>query len=240
MSIILAIETSTEVASAALLRADKVVARATHGVQTHSETILPMIQALLVQADICLAQCDAIAFGVGPGSFTGVRTACGIVQGLAFGANVPVVPIVTLEAMAQACRDVAMQEQHDVLAVLDARMGEVYWAQYRLHATGWQVVTEPTLSAATDIVAQGTVLLCGNGVAAYPDAFVGQPWVASVIADITPHATAIAELAVHAVLAGNTLPAEEAQPLYLRNKVALTTAERMVRDAAKVAAQGAV
>src|SRR5450759_3407814 len=135
MSIIIAIETSTELASAALLHGDQVLTREVSGVQTHSQTILPMVQSLLAQAGISLAQCDAIAFGAGPGSFTGVRTACGIAQGLAFGLDLPVLPIVTLLAMAQACRESGLAS--DVLCVLDARMGEVYWAQYR-YADGWQ------------------------------------------------------------------------------------------------------
>ena len=144
MPTILAIETSSELASAALLVGDRVIARESPGVHTHSQAILPLVQSLLAEADIRLAQCNAIAFGCGPGSFTGVRTACGIVQGLAFGLNLPAIPVVTLLAMAQACR--AASGAVDVLAVLDARMGEVYWAQYR-YADGWQTVIEPTLSA---------------------------------------------------------------------------------------------
>src|SRR3981081_3883472 len=146
MSMILAIETSTEVASAALLSGARAFSRESAGVHTHSETILPMVQALLHEAGATLAQCDAIAFGVGPGSFTGVRTACGVVQGLAFGVDLPVVPVVRLEAMAQACYE--SNGAQNVLAVLDARMGEVYWAQYRYAGDGWQTVTPPTLSAA--------------------------------------------------------------------------------------------
>ena len=98
------------------------------------ESVLPMIQELLAEAGITLKDCDAIAFGAGPGSFTGVRTACGISQGLAFGANLPVVPVVTLDAMALACRQQHGAER--VLTVLDARMDEVYWAQYEFDADG--------------------------------------------------------------------------------------------------------
>src|SRR5450830_546706 len=105
MSTILAIETSSELASCALLRGNAVLSRASSGVRTHSQSILPMVQELLAEAGIALRECDAIAFGSGPGSFTGVRTACGIAQGLAFGAGLPVVPVVTLDAMAHACRE---------------------------------------------------------------------------------------------------------------------------------------
>lgn len=125
MTTILAIETSTELASAALLYQGKLLSRQSAGAQTHSDAILPMIQQLLAEAGLALAQCDALAFGVGPGSFTGVRTACGVVQGLAFGVDRPVVPVVTLEAAAQACR-VHDAQAAEVLAILDARMGEVY------------------------------------------------------------------------------------------------------------------
>ena len=124
MSIILAIETSSELASCALLNGDTLLARESSGVRTHSQSILPMVQELLAEAGLTLKQCDAIAFGAGPGSFTGVRTACGIAQGLAFGASLPVVPLVTLEAMALACH--RQTGATEILAVLDARMGEVY------------------------------------------------------------------------------------------------------------------
>src|SRR6185312_11965616 len=128
MLTILAIESSGESASAAVLLNGKVIVRHASGVQNHSQSILPMVQDVLRQADIGLDQCDAVAFGAGPGSFTGVRTACGVAQGLAFGAGLRVVPIVTLHAMAQRCRD--MTRATDIRAVLEARMGEVYWAQY--------------------------------------------------------------------------------------------------------------
>jgi tRNA threonylcarbamoyladenosine biosynthesis protein TsaB len=135
MPTILAIETSAELASCALLVNDAVISRATAGVRSHSQSILPMVQELLREAGIALADCDAIAFGAGPGSFTGVRTACGVAQGLAYGANLPVLPMVTLAAMAESCR--ARCGATEVLAVLDARMGEVYWAQYRFDGAKW-------------------------------------------------------------------------------------------------------
>jgi tRNA threonylcarbamoyladenosine biosynthesis protein TsaB len=123
MPTILAVETSTELASVALLVQDRLLVRDTASVQTHSQSLLPMVQSLLAEAGIRLADCDAIAFGAGPGSFTGVRTACGVVQGLAFGAGLPVAPVGTLDAMAEACRE--KTGAGDVLCLLDARMGEV-------------------------------------------------------------------------------------------------------------------
>jgi tRNA threonylcarbamoyladenosine biosynthesis protein TsaB len=245
MPIILAIETSSELASCALLNsaagADAaILTRESSGVRTHSQAVLPMVQDLLLEAGIVLADCDAIAFGAGPGSFTGVRTACGVAQGLAFGARKPVLPLVTLEAMAEACR--ARTGATDVLAVLDARMGEVYWAQYRWNGA-WQIVREPVLCAPAAVVPELVpepvpgLIACGNGLAAYPDAFAAQAWAAGAHPDIVPHARELARLGVAALATGRAVPADEAQPIYLRNKVAYTSAERQVINAAKAGAQ---
>jgi tRNA threonylcarbamoyladenosine biosynthesis protein TsaB len=230
--LIVAIETSTELASVAVLAGSRVFARESGGAQTHSATVLPLLQQVLAEAGVTLAQCDALAFGCGPGSFTGVRTACGLVQGLAAGAARKVVPVVTLLAMADAAREAGAGD--DVIAVLDARMGEVYWAQYR-HDDGWQTVTEPTLSRADEVFAVGQAAVCGNGLLACPDGF-GRLAAVPRLPQIVPHAAAIARLAAHSVARGEWLAPQDAQPLYLRNKVALTTRER---SAAAGAAAGA-
>lgn len=232
MPIILAIETSSELASCALLDGERVAWRESSGVRTHSQSVLPMVQELLAEGGIKLSDCDAIAFGAGPGSFTGVRTACGVAQGLAFGARLPVLPLVTLEAMAQACR--ARTGAAEVLAVLDARMGEVYWAQYR-YDNGWQVVAEPALCApgAVEPVPVDGLAACGNGFAAYPDAFAGRAFAQGALSDIMPHARELAVLAAAAFAQGKAVDAAHAQPLYLRNKVAYTFAERQAMNAAK-------
>lgn len=232
MPIILAIETSSELASCALLRGETVISRVSSGVRTHSQSVLPMIQELLAEAGIALKDCDAIAFGSGPGSFTGVRTACGIAQGLAFGGNLPVVPVVTLDAIALACH-----QQHgaaEVLAVLDARMGEVYWAQYHFDAGAATPVTvlSPALSAPDGVQPQGAPIACGNGLSAYAEAFS-----AGGHATVMPHAEQVAQLAAIAFAEGKTVTAAEAQPLYLRNKIAYTQAER--RDMAEATATAA-
>ncbi|MBP0597071.1 tRNA (adenosine(37)-N6)-threonylcarbamoyltransferase complex dimerization subunit type 1 TsaB [Herbaspirillum sp. LeCh32-8] len=239
MSTILAIETSTELASAALLHNGELIARESAGAQTHSDSILPMIQQLLAEAGIALARCDALAFGVGPGSFTGVRTACGVVQGLAFGIDRPVVPVVTLEAAAQAAR--ALQADADeVLAILDARMGEVYWARYRARTDGgWDELAAPTLSVAAEVVTAARPVACGNGLGAYAAHFTPAFCAAEFAAALPqgmPHARHVASLGQYHFAHGRALPAQDAQPLYLRNKVALTTAEREVRDAGKAGA----
>ncbi|MGI4845463.1 MAG: tRNA (adenosine(37)-N6)-threonylcarbamoyltransferase complex dimerization subunit type 1 TsaB [Janthinobacterium lividum] len=238
MSTILAIETSSELASCALLAGDRLIARATSGVRTHSQSVLPMVQELLREAGLALADCDAVAFGAGPGSFTGVRTACGVAQGLAFGANLPVLPLVTLEAMAQACR--ARTGASEVLAVLDARMGEVYWAQYRYDAArgAWIEVVAPALCAPQDLepLPVEGLAACGNGFSAYPEAFAGKAFAAGALEDILPHARELALLGAPALAAGLGVPPAQAQPLYLRNKVAYTSAERQAINAAKAGA----
>lgn len=222
LPVIVALETSTELASVAVLSGGRLVVRESRGIQTHSATVLPMLQASLAEAGLVLADCDALAYGCGPGAFTGVRTACGLVQGLATGASRRVVPVVTLLAMADAAR--AAGAGDDVLAVLDARMGEVYWAQYRFDGD-WQQVSAPALSKAGDIVMQGSAALCGNGLLACPDAF-GRYDDPMRFADVMPHAASVARLAVAALARGEAVAPHEAQPLYLRDKVALTTRER--------------
>jgi tRNA threonylcarbamoyladenosine biosynthesis protein TsaB len=229
MSTILAIETSSEIASIALLHQGKCISHDAQGVNMHSQTVLPMVQQALRQAGIGLAQCDAIAFGAGPGSFTGVRTACGVAQGLAFGADLPVVPVLTLQAMAQACRTACGAD--NVLVVLDARMDEVYWAQYRYH-DGWQTVQAPILSAPAAVTPSGQVTACGNGLIAYAPAFESAAFAANAHPGIIPHATQIAQLGLIEFAAGRAVAAHDAQPVYLRNKVALTTAERLTGAAA--------
>jgi tRNA threonylcarbamoyladenosine biosynthesis protein TsaB len=238
MPIILAIETSSELASCALLSGDTVLSRESGGVRTHSQSVLPMVQELLLEAQVGLSDVDAIAFGAGPGSFTGVRTACGVAQGLAFGAELPVLPLVTLEAMAEACR--AKGGATDVLAVLDARMNEVYWAQYRFDGA-WQVVIAPTLSSPAEVAPQAGAGLaaCGNGFAAYPEAFAGKAFAEGADATIVPHARDLARIGAAALAAGQGVPAAQAQPLYLRNKVAYTSAERQAINAAKAEGRAA-
>jgi tRNA threonylcarbamoyladenosine biosynthesis protein TsaB len=131
--------------------------------------------------------------------------------------------------MAQACREQTGTD--DALCVLDARMGEVYWAQYRFDG-GWRSVIEPRLSRPEDVAPQGEVLACGNGLAVYAPQFAGRDFAFGVRADLMPHAAQVALLAREMAARGETIAPERAQPLYLRNKVALTTAERLAGPAA--------
>src|SRR5450830_574108 len=211
---ILALETSSELASCALLRGGVLTRRASNGVRTHSQSILPMVQELLSEAGIALGDCDAIAYGAGPGSFTGVRTATGVAQGLACGARLPVVSVVTL-------------------AALDARMGEVYWARYRKEGQAWIEVDAPALAAPEAVPAPGSATACGNAYSAYPQMAGADV----ALAAIMPEAGAVAQLAALEFAAGRVLTAAKAQPLYLRNKIAFTSAERKVINAEKAAAQ---
>jgi tRNA threonylcarbamoyladenosine biosynthesis protein TsaB len=135
---------------------------------------------------------------------------------------------VTLKAMAQACRDACGAA--DVLVLLDARMEEVYWAQYR-YQDGWQTVSEPALSAPPVIAAAGPVVACGNGLIAYALAFDALPFSRDAQRGIMPHAAQIAQLAQIELAAGRAVHARDAQPIYLRNKVALTTIERQAKVA---------
>src|SRR5450830_957647 len=226
---ILALETSSELASCALLRDGRLTRRASNGVRTHSQSILPMVQELLSEAGIALADCDAIAYGAGPGSFTGVRTATGVAQGLAFGAKLPVVSVVTLAAMAHSAGEAGGATE--VLAALDARMGEVYWARYRKEGQAWIEIDAPALAAPEAVPAPGSATACGNAYSAYPQ------MAGAALAPIMPEAGAVAQLAALEFAAGRVLTAAKAQPLYLRNKIAFTSAERKVINAEKAAAQ---
>jgi tRNA threonylcarbamoyladenosine biosynthesis protein TsaB len=223
MSIILAIETSTELASAALWQHGSSMALEAAGVHTHSATILPLVQQLLRQAGLGLRQCDAIAFGCGPGSFTGVRTACAVAQGLAFGAELPVLPVVTLTAMAEACR--SLYGATDVVPVLDARMAEAYWARYQ-YVDGWRTLVAPILSAPQQIRAGAGSIGCGNGFVAFAEALSTQAFGLHAKSGVMPHARYVAQLAQQQLARGQGLAPELAQPLYLRNHVAFTTSER--------------
>lgn len=222
MTTILAIETSTELASAALLVDDQIYVRELSGVQTHSQGILPALQSLLSEASIALSDCDVLAYGCGPGAFTGIRTACGIVQGLAYGAELNVVPVVSLQAMALAA--FAEVKADNFICVLDARMSEVYWAQYRFAVGVCVEVSAPVLAKIEDITPSADLdssyFVLGNGVV-LPSQYSQFPSI-----PMMPHAKQVAELGKLGLASGQDVSPELAQPLYLRNKIALTTAER--------------
>ncbi|MBY0573068.1 MAG: tRNA (adenosine(37)-N6)-threonylcarbamoyltransferase complex dimerization subunit type 1 TsaB [Undibacterium sp.] len=229
MTKLLAIETSTELASVALFSNNTIFSRELLGVQTHSQGLLPAVQGLLVEAGISVKELTAVAFGCGPGAFTGVRTACGVVQGLAFGLDLPVLPIHSLLAQAQAANTGGQEDQF--VCVLDARMNEVYSAHYHWREGAWHIQMAPRLSSFEVVLAYAKEhhlpLVLGKGLV-LPLAFEDLPFVVCV-----PHAAQILELALLDLRLGLQMPAEMAQPLYLRNKIALTTAERLVNASVK-------
>ncbi|MBT9611747.1 MAG: tRNA (adenosine(37)-N6)-threonylcarbamoyltransferase complex dimerization subunit type 1 TsaB [Burkholderiales bacterium] len=224
---LLALDTSTEYLSLALYLDGEIICRETHAGIRHSELILPMLEVLLVEAGVSLTSLDGIAFGQGPGTFTGIRIGCGVAQGLAFGADLPVVGIATLLALAESV------EQDCVIACLDARMGEVYHAAYRREAPtegGWREIHAPGLYApqatpvveGDDWVGVGSGFRVGEG--ALRQHYAGQ--VKQVFDDRFPHAREIARLASRQLSLGRGVPAWETAPLYIRDKVALKTSER--------------
>ena len=221
---LLALDTSTEYCSVALLRDEELAYRQAHAVQRHSELILPMIEGLLIASGLELGQLDGIAFGAGPGSFTGLRIACGVAQGLALGAGLPVVPVGTLAALAQEAG------APRVIACLDARMGEIYHAAYRRDGGHWTEIAAPSVGPAQSApTVEGDGWLgCGSGFAVYADAlskrYGGQ--LEGVASDLHPHARSIARLAAPVLEAGGGLPAEQAAPIYVRDKVALKMHEQ--------------
>ncbi len=226
---LLALDTSTEYLSLALLKGDELFTFDLNAGQTHSQIILPQIQALLSQASMQLNELHGIAFGAGPGSFTGVRIAAGVAQGLGFGANLPVVSVCTLQALAEA------SGADKVITCLDARMGEVYHAAYEKIpsekiAGEWQVVIEPGLykpDAVPAIDGEGWVGV-GSGWQTYMvqlSAVYGAQLQATQPA-LLPTASAILRLAQAIFAKGGAHPASEAMPIYIRNRVALKTIER--------------
>jgi tRNA threonylcarbamoyladenosine biosynthesis protein TsaB len=222
---ILALETSTEYCSVALWQDGVVTGRSEKVGQKHSEVLMAMLDGVLLEAGVKLAQLDGIAFGAGPGSFTGVRIACGVTQGLALGASLPVIGIGTMHAVAQA------SGKNKVIVALDARMAEVYFAVYEKRGGEWLTVCAPCLCLPqnTPAVEDGGWLGAGSGFAAHgpvlQERYAGQ--LGDIDAACVPQATAIAELAAPMFAAGLGLDAALAMPLYLRDKVALKTSERL-------------
>ena len=221
---LLAIDTATEACSAALYIDDVITERYALAPREHALLILPMVDELLREADIRPGQLDAVAFGRGPGAFTGLRIAAGIAQGIAFGADLPVVSVSTLAALAQGChRERGVTR---VLTAIDARIGEIYWGAYAcdieglVRALGAECVTKPQDAPLPE--GEGWCA-AGNAWAVYGDALRArlQGRVDVVDAARYPHAHDVALLAVAAYRRGETVGAEQAAPVYLRDEVAV-------------------
>lgn len=230
---LLVIDTATEVCSVAIARGERVDERAEAVGQRHSERVLPMVQALLRESSLQLDDCDAIAFGSGPGAFTGLRIACGIAQGLAFGAGRPVVAVGNLAALALAASE-AHPGARTILAAIDARMREVYWALYAIDAGVVTEVSAPVLASAGELaeICRGHApdLAAGNALRAFPE--VAAQLACALAPQACASAASIARLAVKKFAEGGAVPAELAAPLYVRDRVALTIDERRAKAGA--------
>ncbi|MEO1765960.1 tRNA (adenosine(37)-N6)-threonylcarbamoyltransferase complex dimerization subunit type 1 TsaB [Thiobacter aerophilum] len=220
---VLAFDTSTEYLSVALRVAGDTLSRDVKAAQQHSDWLLDFVHELLAEAGLALNQLDCIAFGQGPGTFTGLRIACGVAQGLAFGADLPVAPVCTLLALAAGSR------ADRVITCLDARMGELYHAAFLKAEAGWQTLVGPNLCApeASPSVEGGHWTGVGSGFSVHHEAlarrYAGQ--LVRVDGTMFPHAADIAALA-EAQGPAAWIDPEQAAPFYLRDKVALKTSER--------------
>lgn len=223
---LLAFDTSTSWLSVAVLDGSRMLERGEHAGHAHSSRLLPLVDELLAEAGLALADLDAIAFGAGPGAFTGVRIACGVAQGLGLGADVPLVPVSTLEAIAQTAFRAHGRER--IVACLDARMREVYVASLARELGVWREAVPAAVLPPADVAVPAPAhdwFGAGEGFAAYPDV-VSRLGLGGHDASLRPEARAIAELAQARVAAGAVVDAAQALPLYVRHRVALTTAER--------------
>ena len=220
---ILALDTATEACSVALGIGDRSIERYVELERGHAEQILPMIDAVLAEGGLALTQLDAIAFGRGPGGFTGVRLAASVTQGLAFGADLGVVPISDLAAVAQRVLQLDPDTRR-VLVVNDARMREVYWAEFEI-AGEPRLLSEERVNAPADVVLSvpaGTPwVAAGRGLTAWPDlAERVRAAGATLRPDLLPRASEILALARPRVAAGQMLEPAAALPVYVRDRVA--------------------
>jgi tRNA threonylcarbamoyladenosine biosynthesis protein TsaB len=217
---LLALDTATEACSAAL-SLDGAITECFEVIgRGHAERLLPMVHELLQAAGIVVPALDAIAFGRGPGGFTGLRIAAGIAQGLAAGAGIPVVPVSDLAAVALAGARHSGRDR--ILACLDARMGQVYWGAFECREGNVHPVSAEQLTApgGVDPPADAAWFGAGHGFAAYPQ--IAQRLgtrLAGAATALLPGAVDIAVIAAHALAAGDVVPAASARPLYLRDQV---------------------
>ena len=235
MPAILAIETSGEYCSAALIDGRETVSRSARVGNAHSERVLDMVREVTAEAGVALAACDALAFGAGPGSFTGLRVACAVAQGLAFGADLPVVAVGTLLALAESLPQATRKHGLSVIVTQDARIGELYWSALRWHEGAWRIEVPASLSRAAamrdELHLKGMPafdLGCGNGWAAYGDALDGLA--GCVVHRDAPAAVHVAHLGLLAWQSGEAVAPEQAHPHYVRDRIAQTSIER---DAAR-------
>ncbi|HEY8881484.1 MAG TPA: tRNA (adenosine(37)-N6)-threonylcarbamoyltransferase complex dimerization subunit type 1 TsaB [Roseateles sp.] len=223
MPSLLALDSSTDTMALALVAPGQVQVFEAQGGAQASARLLPEVKALLAGAGVAMADLDAIAFGQGPGAFTGLRTACAVAQGLAFGLDKPVLAIDSLMLVAEDAR--AQGAGDDVWVAMDARIGEIYAARYRWTDGAWTVVEAPALYKPEALAAHWgqPAAVAGTALTEYAAALGALPhaW-----PQARSRAAALGALALAAWQRGETRDAAEALPVYVRDKVALTTAER--------------
>ena len=221
---ILALDTSSEYCSTALWLDGTVDASETRAGQYHSELLLNMVDELLTRHALRVGALDGIAFGQGPGSFTGLRIACGVTQGLAFAAGLPVIGIGTLLALAEAAG------ADRVVCCLDARMNEIYHAAYDKTDGQWKTVCDPALCAPAESppLPAGQWFGCGSGFDVYREALMRRyvDCLNGIAPHLYPHARDIVRVAAPLFADGKGVDAALAAPIYIRDKVALRTDER--------------
>lgn len=243
---LLALDTGTEFLSIAL-RTDgadgsRVVEHLSAGGAKASTDLIAAVLGMLADAGVRLADLDAICFGGGPGSFTGLRTACSVVQGLAFGADVPVLPVDSLLAVAEDARFRTLPDAPEltVTALLDARMDEMYAARYRYTGGQWHTLSPSALVRPQDWVASPAEgaphLVAGNVFTVYADRLLVSSLDTAEVVPALPTAAAMLRLAPALLAQGLAVDAALAMPSYIRDKVAKTTAEREAEKAAAAAA----
>ena len=216
---LLALDTATEACSAAVWVDGAVLERYEWAPRRHATLILPMIESVLAESGLTVMQLDAIAVGRGPGAFTGVRIAVGIAQGIAFAADLPVAPVSTLAALALGAARVTGQAR--IAAALDARMGEVYWGVYAVASEDAEPLGEERVWAPEAVTAPpGEWFGAGSGWAAHAEALARRLTVSGWRGDCYPRAGDVARLAAATSRRGEWVAAEQALPVYLRDRVA--------------------
>lgn len=221
---ILALDTATENCSVALMVGDQIYVRSEVAPRDHTKKVLPMVDEVLKEAGITLSELDALAYGRGPGSFTGVRIGIGIAQGLAFGADLPMIGVSTLQAMAQGC-----YRKHQVTRVacaIDARMSEVYWGRFGRQEDGsWDAIDQECVVPPAEVAEQTALdeqvwYTAGTGWEAYSEEFSALQLKRQASDVLFPDAEDIVYLAKLELEKGNTVAVEDSSPVYLRDKVA--------------------
>jgi|PlaIllAssembly_1097288.scaffolds.fasta_scaffold398408_2 tRNA threonylcarbamoyladenosine biosynthesis protein TsaB len=218
---LLALDTSTEACSAALFQDGAITLRFELTERSHADLILPMVESLLGEAGIALADLDGLAFGRGPGGFTGLRIATGVVQGLALGAGLPVAPVSSLAAVAE---QVPAGEGEAILVCNDARMGELYWGVFRKAGNGsLEALVAESVSPPERVAIDAAIVrhAAGNGIPRYPELRARLQAAGLQLHDnLYPRADAVARLGAIELAAGRAVAAEMALPTYVRDDVA--------------------